>query len=143
MIECSCAGCGQAFNVKDEWAGKRARCKKCGATVEIPGGVEEMSDDDLLTEPKARIAEVPRNHAIFDSFFKIDFDKLTAYRTGGVPGYFGVFEDNDVRKRVKVIINYNQDIGDYWEWSDRGFNVVPSNEAYKLGVNYLIYALTH
>jgi len=93
--------------------------------------------------PQARIAEVPQTHAIFDSFFKIDFNKLVAYRTGGTPGYFGVFEDNDSRKRVMVIINFNQDIGDYWEWSDRGFNVVPSNEAYKLGVNYLVYALTH
>ncbi|MEK7401186.1 MAG: DUF4159 domain-containing protein [Gemmatimonadota bacterium] len=93
--------------------------------------------------PGSRIAEVPKSHAIFDSFFRIDFDKLVAYRTGGTPGYFGVFQDNDVRKKVMVIINYNQDIGDYWEWSDRGFNVVPSNEAYKLGVNYLIYALTH
>jgi hypothetical protein len=29
------------------------------------------------------------------------------------------------------------------EWSDRGFNVTPSNEAYKLAVNYFVYALTH
>jgi hypothetical protein len=93
--------------------------------------------------PKARIIEVPQNHPIFDSFFKIDFEKLVAYRTGDKPGYFGIFEDNDPRKRVMMIINFNQDIGDYWEWSDRGFNLVPSNEAYKLGVNYLIYALTH
>jgi hypothetical protein len=93
--------------------------------------------------PASRIAEVPKSHAIFDSFFRIDFSKLTAYQGRGAPGYFGVFQDNDVRKRVMVIINYNQDLGDYWEWSDRGFNVVPSNEAYKLGVNYLIYALTH
>jgi hypothetical protein len=93
--------------------------------------------------PQSRIEEVPKSHAIFDSFFKIDFSKLTSYGSGGTPGYFGVFQDNDVRKKVKVIINFNQDIGDYWEWSDRGFNVVPSNEAYKLGVNYIIYALTH
>ena len=93
--------------------------------------------------PAARIAEVSQSHPIFDSFFKVDFQKLVAYRTGGTPGYFGVFQDNDPKKRIIVIINYNQDIGDYWEWSDRGFNIVPSNEAYKLGVNYLIYALTH
>jgi hypothetical protein len=93
--------------------------------------------------PAVKLLQVPESHPVFDSFFKIDFKKLVAYRTGGTPLYFGVFEDNDTRKRLKMIINFNQDIGDYWEWSDRGFNVVPSNEAYKLGVNYLVYALTH
>ena len=93
--------------------------------------------------PAARLLDAPRTHPIFDSFFKIDFGKLTAYRTGDVPQYFAYFQDNDPRGRVMVIVNFNQDIGDYWEWSDRGFNVVPSNEAYKLGVNYLVYALTH
>ena len=93
--------------------------------------------------PKARIQEIPRAHPIFNAFFTIDFEKLVAYRTGDRPEYYAVFQDNDPTKRVMVIINFNQDIGDYWEWSDQGFNIVPSNEAYKLGVNYLIYALTH
>jgi hypothetical protein len=93
--------------------------------------------------PTARVQEIPKTHPIFDSFFKIDFNKLVSYGTGDTPGYFAVFQDNDPTKRVMMIINFNQDIGDYWEWSDRGFNLVPSNEAYKLGVNYLIYALTH
>jgi len=93
--------------------------------------------------PSGKIIEVPRTHAIFDSFFRIDFNKLTSYGSGGTPEYFGIYQDNDPRKRLMVIINFNQDMGDYWEWSDRGFNVAPTNEAYKLGVNYLIYALTH
>ena len=93
--------------------------------------------------PRATIQEVPRAHAIFDSFFKLNLDDLVSYGTGDKPGYFGVFQDNDPKKRIMMIVNFNQDMGDYWEWSDRGFNLVPTNEAYKLGVNYLIYALTH
>jgi hypothetical protein len=93
--------------------------------------------------PNSRVQEIPKTHPIFDSFFRIDFDKLVSYGSGGTPGYFAIFQDNDPRKRVMMIINFNQDMGDYWEWSDRGFNLAPSNEAYKLGVNYLIYALTH
>ena len=93
--------------------------------------------------PKHRVMEVPQSHAIFDSFFKINLEALVSYGTGDKPGYFGVFEDNDPRKRIMMIVNFNQDMGDYWEWSDRGWNIAPTNEAYKLGVNYLIYALTH
>ena len=43
-----------------------------------------------------------------------------------------------------VIANYNGDIGEFWEWSDTGFAPIDlSNEAYKVGVNYMIYGLTH
>ena len=36
------------------------------------------------------------------------------------------------------------DIGDLWEWSDWGyFPVDPTNEAYRTGINYIVYALTH
>ena len=58
--------------------------------------------------------------------------------------YWGVFEDNDPDGRLMVIVNHDNDIGDYMEWSDRGFvPIALSNEAYKLGVNYVVYALTH
>lgn len=93
--------------------------------------------------PNLRLVDVPQEHPIFDSFFRIDLKALVSYGSGGTPGYFGLFRDNDPTKRIMMIVNFNQDMGDYWEWSDRGFNVVPTNEAYKLGVNYLIYALTH
>lgn len=58
--------------------------------------------------------------------------------------YHGIFEDNDPAKRLMVIANYNGDMGEFWEWSDSGFVPIDlSNEAYKLGVNYVIYTLTH
>ena len=61
-----------------------------------------------------------------------------------MPNYFGIFEDNDPTKRLMVIANHNNDVAEYWEWSGTGFFPVdPSNEAYKLGVNYMMYALTH
>ena len=42
------------------------------------------------------------------------------------------------------IVNYNNDVAEYWERSDTGFLPVDfTNEAYKLGVNYIVYALTH
>jgi hypothetical protein len=60
------------------------------------------------------------------------------------PSYFGVFEDNDPGKRMLAIVNYNNDIAEYWEWSDTGwFPLDITNEAYKLGVNYIVYPLTH
>ena len=93
--------------------------------------------------PKAKIVQLDGSHPIFDSFYKIDMNVIT--RTYyGVPGYFGIFEDNDPKKRLMAIFNYNNDVGEFWEFSDEGFDPIPiTNEAYKLGVNYVVYALTH
>jgi len=96
--------------------------------------------------PNHRLFDVPHTHPIFDSFFKVDLslmDRRGPYDYSGKARYIALFQDNDPNKRILAIVNYNQDIGEYCQWSDRGFSPVPSNEAYKLGVNYLIYALTH
>lgn len=92
--------------------------------------------------PGARIVPIDSTHPIFDAFFKIDLNLLgTQYNSR--PVYYGIYQDNDPKKRLIAILNFENDVGEYWQWSDRGFSPVPSNEAYKLGVNYLIYALTH
>jgi len=93
--------------------------------------------------PEARIVPLTAAHPIFDSFYRIEsLDYNHPYY--GMPSQFlGVFEDNDPTKRLLMIINYNNDVGEYWEFSDTGvFPVDLSNTAYKLGINYLVYALT-
>jgi hypothetical protein len=98
--------------------------------------------------PEARFLEVPLDHPIWDSFFKIaDPPRVHPYPqlSRGIPSrYFGIFEDNDPHKRLLVIADYNNDISEYWEWSDTGLLPIDlSNEAYKVGVNYVVYAMTH
>ncbi|MEX2178124.1 MAG: DUF4159 domain-containing protein [Gemmatimonadaceae bacterium] len=91
--------------------------------------------------PGHRLVPLDGSHPIFDSFFKVD---LTMVRRRQEPVYYAIFPDNDPTRRIMAIINYNNDIGEWWQWSSRGFApIAVSNEAYKLGVNYLIYALTH
>ena len=59
-------------------------------------------------------------------------------------GFLGIHQDNDRSKRLMVIINYNNDIGDYMEHSGQGWwPVNTSNDAYKLAINYIVYGLTH
>jgi len=94
--------------------------------------------------PNSRIVRLEQSHPIFDSFFRITSLDYRHPYFGAASEFHGIFEDNDPSKRLMIIVNYNNDIGDYWEWSDAGFVPIElSNEAYKLGVNYLMYALTH
>jgi Domain of unknown function (DUF4159) len=98
----------------------------------------------LKVLPQARIVRLDSSHPIFDSFFHITSLDYRHPYFGHPSEFYGVFEDNDPSKRLMVIVNYNNDIGDYWEYSDMGyFPIELSNEAYKLGVNYLMYAMTH
>lgn len=95
--------------------------------------------------PDAQWMPVELGSAVWDSFFRIDAEDLVRPGTYG-PGvqYLGIFENNDPKKRLMVIANYNNDIGDAWQWSDQGFLPIElTNEAYKLGVNYVMYAMTH
>jgi hypothetical protein len=95
--------------------------------------------------PEANWIPIEPGSAVWDAFFRIDGDDLQRPGTYGPPVQFlGVFEDNDPAKRLMVVANWNNDIGDAWQWSGTGFIPIDlSNEAYKLGVNYMMYALTH
>ena len=98
----------------------------------------------LQVLPDARPVQLDFSHPIFHSFFEIDSLELQHPYRYVYAEFWGIYEDNDPNKRLLAIINYNADIGDYWEFSDTGWYPIPlSNEAYKLGVNYIIYAMTH
>ena len=93
--------------------------------------------------PDARLVELDVTHPIFHAFFGIE--TLEMHEMYGLPvRFFGVFEDNDPNRRLMMVVNYNNDIGEYWEFSDTGFYPVDlTNDSYEFGVNYVIYALTH
>jgi hypothetical protein len=95
--------------------------------------------------PQGRFVKLDNAHRIFDSFFQIkDIDAIVHPMTGIHPSYYGLFEDNDPSKRLMVVANFDNDVPEYWEWSGQGYYPFDtSNDAYKLGVNYVIYGLTH
>ena len=95
--------------------------------------------------PGAQFIPLDPSAVVFDSFFKISsFDIIPQSYDPTRPEFYGVFEDNDPSRRLMVIVNYGTDISDFWEFSATGFRPIEeSNEAYKLGVDYIIYGMTH
>lgn len=97
--------------------------------------------------PGARWVQLTGKEPIFHSFFDIDLPKTvnptSAYGTRP-PTFWAIYEDNDPAKRIMVMADVDNDIGESWQWAPQGFIPVDSkNETFKLGVNYIIYALTH
>ena len=95
--------------------------------------------------PEGRFVKLDASHRIFDSFFTLtDVEAIVHPMNGMRPSYYGIFENNDPGGRLMVVANFDNDIPEYWEWSGRGlFPFDDTNEAYKLGVNYMIYGMTH
>jgi len=95
--------------------------------------------------PSARIERLQVSHPVFRSFFELtSLDMSYPHNPGLKAEFLGIHQDNDPTRRLMVIINYNNDIGDYMEHSGQGWWPVNiSNDAYKLAINYIIYGLTH
>jgi hypothetical protein len=95
--------------------------------------------------PEATWRQLDGTAAVFHSFFEIPHPETLPPPYGRLwPSYWGLFEKNDPNGRLMVIANVNNDISEYWQFSDTGYAPVDlTNEAYKFGVNYVIYGLTH
>ena len=95
--------------------------------------------------PKVKFFDLQPTHPIFHSFFEINsFSIIPQKYDAGPPVLRAVYENNDPTKRILCMINFSTDVSDFWEFSGTGMSIVAEdNEAYKLGVNYLIYGLTH
>jgi hypothetical protein len=108
--------------------------------------IQNLTRQMRLVLPDAPFHKLDATHPIFHSFFEINtLDPRSGYYANeGDTEWLGIYEDNDPRKRLLAIANNNHDLGELWEFSDTGYVPVDlSNEAYKFGVNYVMYALTH
>ena|SRR5687767_7690161 len=106
---------------------------------------DNLQDQMRLVFPQGQWVELDGSHPIFHSFFEINDPHTMTPPYGGMPPvFFAMFENNNRSGRVMAMANVNNDLGEYWEFSDTGYAPVDlSNEAYKFGVNYFIYAMTH
>jgi Domain of unknown function (DUF4159) len=104
--------------------------------------------------PDRPIVEVPRDHPVFSSFYRIDeypqvagLGSFLAGRTwekGGFVAHLRTMLDDT--GRPMMFINWNTDMGDGWEWSNveeyPGY-IKFTSMAYRMAINEIVYALTH
>ncbi len=104
--------------------------------------------------PDRDIVEVPKDHPVFSCFYKIDsypqvaglgsFLQGRSWEKGGFVSHLRAILDDT--GRPMVFINWNTDMGDGWEWSNAeefpGY-IKYTAMAYRMGINEIVYALTH
>jgi hypothetical protein len=105
---------------------------------------ENMAAQVRQALPDHDWVRIDESHPIFHSFYNITQLDVPHPSVNVTPGYWAMYENNDPARRMIALANHNNDIAEYWEWSAEGlYNPDPTSNAYRLGVNYFIYALTH
>lgn len=103
--------------------------------------------------PGYEIVELPLDHPLFSNFYVIE-EILQIPNVGRArPGYATYEQDGyvphvraifDEEGRLLVLINWNTDLGDAWEWAeDPWYPLEYSTFAYQMAVNAIIYAMSH
>jgi hypothetical protein len=103
--------------------------------------------------PDRAVIELPNDHPIFHVLYDLDKRKqLTNFRSlkgrglpyradGADPHWRAILDDDG---RIMVMINFNNDMGDAWQWADvPDYPQADSNLGIRLGVNYALYAMSH
>jgi len=109
------------------------------------GGWENFAANMERVLPGVKYFDLDESAQIFHCFFDIEsFSIIPQWYDYGRPVFRGIYQDNDPSKRLIAIINFNTDVSNFWEFSGTGLSPVSdTNQAYELGVNYIIYGLTH
>jgi hypothetical protein len=107
--------------------------------------------------PGRQIVELPMDHPLFSTYYQIDSvlqvpnvrngEAVTRgwghtwEEDGYVPHVLGIFDDDG---ELMVIINWNTDLGDAWEWAEDPMYPLPlSTFAYEMGTNMIVYGMSH
>jgi hypothetical protein len=104
--------------------------------------------------PDRPVVEIDSKDPIFHSVYNLDdrfqilgdwcvhFSLQCQQRAVGTAAHWmGVYDD---KNRLMVMISFNSDIGDAWEWADGPqYPEKMAGEAIRIGVNYVVYAMTH
>ena len=102
--------------------------------------------------PEYEVFDLPTSHPIFHCYYDIVelvqipgiqylFSGRTWEKGGYRPRYMGI---QDEKGKLLVMINHNVDLGDAWEWAElEAYPRQYAKLAFRLGINYIIYAMTH
>ncbi len=106
-----------------------------------------------LVFPDRPILDIPDNDPVFHAVYDVDdrfqipgHDHLRQgcknCENGGRGAHWrGIYDD---KGRIMIAISYNSDMGDAWEWADDPYYPEKASSlAIRIGINYIIYAMTH
>jgi hypothetical protein len=120
------------------------------------GGFQKANFETQMQKvfPDRRMEPLPLTHEVFHTFY--DIDTVMQIPNHGNACYGGrtweqpddtepaIYGLSDDRGRLMVVATYNSDLGDAWEYMDLPcYPEKYSGQAYRMGINFMVYAMTH
>jgi Domain of unknown function (DUF4159) len=91
--------------------------------------------------PERELKRLDVSHPIFHTFYDIKTLDMNPPYGDFKPQFWGM---SDEHGRLQVIAYYNNDIGDFWKYLDRGDKPLKdSTTSIRIGINAIVYAMTH
>jgi hypothetical protein len=79
---------------------------------------------------------------IFHTFYDIQsLEIFQPYVPGATPVFLGLLNKDGV---IALVAAFNNDLANFWDWIDLArYPLEPSSEAFRMGINFVLYAMTH
>lgn len=92
--------------------------------------------------PDRDFIPISPDHPVFRvGYILEDLAGMAEFVPGGAITYFGMLND---RGEIAILAGHNNDLANFWEWYDQpGMPIKPAADAFRLGTNAVIYAMTH
>jgi hypothetical protein len=92
--------------------------------------------------PDRSLFPLTLDHEVFHTYYDIEDLKVWGpYVPGADPIFYGF---NNSRGDLAMVVCFNNDFANFWDWiDDRRYPLKPSSEAFRMGINFVLYAKTH
>jgi hypothetical protein len=96
-----------------------------------------------LVFPDRTLEEMQIHHPVFNTFYQIEsLTTFEPYVPGDTPVFYSLADQNN--RRLVLVACHNNDLMNFWDWIGQArYPLRPATEAFRVGTNFLMYALTH
>jgi len=107
-----------------------------------PWQLEQFQSQVRRAFPDRTLVPLTTQHRLFHTHFDLDdLQGMAEHVPGGDITYYGVFDD---KGRLVIAAGHNNDLANFWEWYNQpGMPLKPGADAFRLGTNAVLYAMTH
>lgn len=104
--------------------------------------IETMRAQVARAFPERPFVQILDDHRVLHTHFDLaDLNRMSPYVPGGRIVYYGIMNDHG---ELAIAAGHNNDLANFWDWYDEPqMPLEPAADAFRLGVNFAIWAFTH
>jgi len=104
--------------------------------------MDNLREEMRRVFPERSFERLSVENPIFDLVYEVSsLESMAPYVAGGDPVYYGL--ENSVGQ-IAIVALHNNDFANFWEWyGSPNYPLQPSTDAFRMGTNFVVHALTH